>query len=169
MYLDFVRQMTKQLAQVNVWLDELAAYATARSFDPNVLLAFRLAPDQFDFRRQVQVACDMAMYAAARVTEKAPLAIEDKEATVEELRARVAKTVAYLEGFTAADFANVATKRVTNPRWNGEWMTGHDFFVEHATPNFFFHLTTVYALLRHAGVPVGKRHYLGKVSRRPAE
>lgn len=169
MYFDLLRQMKKQLVQVNVWFDELAAHATARSFDPNVMLTARLAPDQFDFRRQVQVACDMAKSCAARSTGKEAPAHADDEQTIDDLRTRVTSTVAWLETIRPEDFAGTAERKVSNPRWNGEWMTGHDFFVEHAMPNFFFHLTTVYALLRHAGVPVGKRHYLGKVSRRPAE
>lgn len=166
MYFDFVKQMQKQLGQIPVWFDELEAYATSRSFDPNVVLTARLSPDQFSLLRQIQVACDMAKFAALRLTGKEAPTHADDEKTLPELRARVASTIAYLDGFTAKDFEGAADRKVTNPRWEGEWMTGHDFFVEHATPNFFFHITHVYALLRHAGVPVGKRHYLGKVSRR---
>jgi hypothetical protein len=169
MYFDLLMQMKKQLGQINVWLDELTTYATSRSFDPNVLLTARLSPDQFAFVRQVQVTCDMAKYAASRVTGKEAPSHADDEKTIDELRARVTATVTYLETFKAEDFAGAATRKVTTPRWEGEWMTGHDFFLEHAQPNFFFHFTTVYALLRHAGVPVGKRHFLGKVTRHKPE
>lgn len=168
MYFDFVKQMRKQLAQIPVWFEELEAF-TSRTFEPDGVLTARLAPDQFPFLKQVQVTCDTAKLAAARITGKEAPAHADDEKTLADLRARIASTVAYLDTFTEKDFEGVADRKVTNPRWEGEWMTGHDFFVEHATPNFFFHLTHVYALLRHLGVPVGKRHYLGKVSRRKPE
>ena len=76
--------------------------------------------------------------------------------------------IAILDGLTAKDFEGAATRVVSQPRWKGEWMTGADYFVEHAIPNFYFHLTTTYALLRHNGVAIGKRDYLGVQSKRPA-
>ena len=95
-------------------------------------------------------------------------AAEIRELTVDDLRARVQSIVRYLEGFSAGDFAGAADKVVSQPRWKGEWMTGADYFIEHTIPNFFFHLTTAYAILRHNGVAVGKRDYLGVQSNRPA-
>jgi len=80
------------------------------------------------------------------------------------LHARVRATIAYLDGFTAKDFEKAATSVVTQPRWEGKTMTGEDYFMEHAVPNFFFHLTTAYAILRHNGVNIGKRDYLGALS-----
>jgi len=93
---------------------------------------------------------------------------EDNEKTLAELQARVRSTIALLDGLTAKDFEGAATRVVSQPRWKGEWMTGADYFVEHVVPNFYFHLTTTYALLRHNGVSVGKRDYLGVQSKRPA-
>ena len=140
--------------------------AKEKSFDPNLFLGFRLSPDQFAFARQVQTACDTAKLAASRLTGKEAPAQPDTEKTLEELRARVQSVIAYLDGFSAKDFAGAATVTVTQPRWEGKTMTGADYFLEHALPNFFFHLTHVYALLRHNGVSIGKRDFLGTLSQR---
>ena len=93
---------------------------------------------------------------------------EDNEKTIAELQARVRSIITLLDGFTPKDFEGAATRVVSQPRWKGEWMTGADYFIEHTIPNFFFHLTTAYAILRHNGVAVGKRDYLGVQNKRPA-
>jgi len=93
---------------------------------------------------------------------------EDNEKTLAELQARVRSIITLLDGLTPKDFEGAAKRVVSQPRWKGEWMTGADYFIEHTIPNFYFHLTTTYALLRHNGVPVGKRDYLGVQSKRPA-
>ena len=93
---------------------------------------------------------------------------EDTEKTLAELQARVRSTIALLDGLTPNDFDGAATRVVSQPRWKGEWMTGADYFIEHTVPNVNFHLTTAYAILRHNGVAVGKRDYLGAQSKRPA-
>ena len=86
----------------------------------------------------------------------------DTEQTLEELQQRVRATLSWLEGFKPADFAGAAAVKVSQPRWKGEWMTGADYLVQHALPNFYFHITTSYAILRHNGVSVGKRDFLGR-------
>ncbi|MFV8755287.1 DUF1993 domain-containing protein [Nannocystaceae bacterium ST9] len=164
MYDSMFRQMNKQLGQLDRWLETADAYAKQKPFDPNLLLGFRLAPDQFAFARQVQITCDTAKQAASRLTGKSAPVHADTEQTLDELRARVQSVAAWLAGFTAKDFEGAATATVTQPRWEGKTMTGADYFVEHAVPNFFFHLTTAYAILRHNGVPLGKRDYLGQLS-----
>ena len=164
MFYDIFRQMKKQLVQLDKWLEAAEANAKERSFDPNLFVAFRLAPDQFAFSRQLQVACDTAKLGASRLTGKPAPSNADTEATIEELRARVHATIAYLDGFSEADFAGAATITVTQPRWEGKTMTGADYFLEHVVPNFFFHLSTAYAILRHNGVAVGKRDYLGALT-----
>jgi uncharacterized protein len=168
MYYQTFRQMKKMLGQLDAWLATAEVNAKARSFDSSLFLGFRLAPDQFALARQVQVCCDTAKLGASRLTGKAAPSHADSEKTVEELRARVQATIAYLDGFTAEDFAGAATATVTQPRWEGKTMTGADYFLEHVMPNFFFHLTTVYALLRHNGVDIGKRDYLGALTQTPA-
>lgn len=164
MIFETLRQMQKQLGQLDRWLEAAEASAKARSFDPNLFLAFRLSPDQFGFARQVQVACDTAKLAASRLSGKEAPSFPDTEQSVGELRTRVQATLAYLAGFSAADFADAPTRTISQPRWEGKTMTGADYFLEHALPNFFFHLTTAYAILRHNGVPVGKRDFLGTLT-----
>ena len=164
MYYETIRQMKKQLGQIDKWLDAAVAAATEKSFDANLFLGFRLSPDQFAFARQIQITCDTAKLGASRLTGKAAPAQPDTEQTIDELRARVKGTIAYLDGFSAKDFESAATATVTQPRWEGKTMTGADYFLEHVLPNFYFHLTTSYAILRHNGVAVGKRDYLGALT-----
>src|SRR5580658_3511063 len=166
MYYETICQMKKMLGQLEKWLDAAQAFATTKSFDANLFLGFRLAPDQFAFARQLQIACDTAKLAASRLTGKEAPTHPDSEQTIDELRVRVRAVIAYLDGFSAKDFQGAATRRVTQPRWEGKFMTGADYFLEHAIPNFFFHLTHVYAILRHNGVSVGKSDYLGTLSLR---
>ena len=166
MYLQIIAQMKKQLGQVETWLDKAAAFAAEKKFEPDLFLGFRLAPDQFSFVRQVQAACDTAKLGTARLTGQEAPKHADTEATLDELRARLRSVMEYLGGFTAKDLEGAAERVITTPRWEGKVMSGADYFVEHAVPNFFFHLTTAYAILRHNGVGVGKRDYLGKVSLR---
>ncbi len=166
MYFQIIAQMKKQLAQLDKWLEATIANAELRKFDPNVLLTARLSPDQFAFARQVQITCDTAKLGASRVTGKDAPSHADTEATIAELRARVQSVISYLDGFAEKDFESVATRVVTQPRWEGKTMTGHDYFLEHVVPNFYFHLTTAYALLRHNGVPVGKRDFLGALTQK---
>lgn len=164
MYYESFGQMKKMLGQLDTWLEKAAAHAQAKSFDPDVFVTLRLASDQFAFARQIQLTCDTAKLAASRLTGKDAPAQADTEKTLDELRARVRATIAYLDGFSEEDFAAASTRSVTQPRWEGKTMSGADYFRQHAQPNFFFHLTHVYALLRHNGVSVGKRDYLGPLT-----
>ena len=166
MYHETFGQLKKQLRQLDQWIGTAAAFAETKKFEPNSILGFRLAPDQFAFARQVQVACDTAKLAASRLTGKDAPSHPDTEQTLEELSARVRSVRAYLEGLSASDFAEAATRVITQPRWEGKVMTGADYFLEHAQPNFFFHTVHAYAILRHIGVPLGKRDYLGAVTLR---
>jgi hypothetical protein len=168
MYFEAFGQMKKMLGQLDKWLDAATARAKEKSFDANVFLELRLSPDQFAFARQVQVACDTAKAAASRLGGKEAPAHPDTEKTIDELHARVKSVIAYLEGFTAKDFEGAATRVITQPRWEGKTMTGADYFREHAQPNFFFHTTLVYEILRHNGVSLGKRDYLGTLTQKAA-
>jgi uncharacterized protein len=166
MYFQTIRQMRKMLGQMDKWLDAAAAFAETRKFNPTVYLSLRLAPDQFPFSTQVQTACDTAKLVAARLSGKVAPSHPDTEQTLDELHARVRSVIAYLDGFTAPEFEGAATRVITQPRWEGKIMSGADYFLEHGLPNFFFHLTHAYAILRHAGVSLGKRDYLGPLSQR---
>lgn len=160
----FVLEMKKLLRNLDACIDKAVAFAAAKNFDPNVLLQARLAPDMFPFVRQVQSACDFAKFAAARVAGREPPKHPDTEQTIDELKQRIASVVGYLDSFSAADFEGAEDRTVSLPHWQGKSMTAFDYFVEHAQPNFFFHYTTAYALLRHNGVDVGKRDYLGQMT-----
>src|SRR5262245_18717876 len=110
MFYQALGQMKKQLGQIDKWLDLAVAHAKAKSFDPNLYVGFRLAPDQFAFVRQVQSACDTAKFAAARLTGKDAPAHADTEQTIDELKARIAAVIGYLDGFTANDFEGAAAR-----------------------------------------------------------
>ena len=159
-------QMKKMLGQLEKWLDAAEAHAKAKAFDPNVLIESRLAPDQFAFVKQVQAACDTAKLSTGRLTAKSAPEHPDTEKTLSELRARIRSVIGFLDGISEPDYAGAATRVITTPRWEGKVMSGADYFMEHAVPNFFFHVTHAYAILRHNGVTVGKRDYLGAQTRR---
>ncbi|HTJ42169.1 MAG TPA: DUF1993 domain-containing protein [Kofleriaceae bacterium] len=159
-----VAEMKKLLGSLDACLDKAVAHAQAKKFDADTLLQARLAPDMLPLVRQIQFACDQAKYAAARGAGKDVPSHPDEEKTIAECKARIAKVVTYLETFTGADFADIETRTVSLPRWEGKSMRAIDYVIEHAMPNFFFHVTTAYALLRHNGVDIGKRDFLGKLS-----
>jgi len=164
MYETLLAQMKKQLRQLDSWLIAAAGHATAKGFDSSVFLTQRLAPDQFAFARQVQVTCDTAKLAASRLSGKEAPKHADTEQTLDELRARIASVLDWLDGITSDDLAGAGTRVVTQPRWEGKTMTGANYFVQHAVPNFYFHLSHAYAILRHNGVSIGKRDYLGPLT-----
>lgn len=158
-----VPQFSKMLRNLLAILDEAAAYAQTKNFEFEVLLHSRLAPDQFNLTRQIQIACDSAKMAAARLAGKADDAPShaDTETTLPELKARIESVIGYLNSFSKADFADAAERSITQPRWKGKTLTGAEFLIEHALPNLYFHVTTAYSILRHNGVPIGKKNYLG--------
>ncbi len=168
MYAAAITQFTKMLENLDRWVDKATQHATAKKFDPAVFVTARIAPDQYNFTRQVQAACDAAKFAAARLSGKEPPKHPDTETTVEELRARIASTVAYLKGFGPADFEG-ANARIVPLSWMpGKGLAGADYLVELASPNFYFHVTTAYAILRHNGVDLGKVDYIGSINLRDA-
>ena len=156
-------QMSKMLQNLQHILDKAAAFADSKKVDMAVLLNARLAPDQFNLTRQVQIACDTAKLGAARLSNKVDSAPKhaDDETTLAELKQRISDTQAYLATFSDADFANAATQHISQPRWEGKYVTGEEFLMQHVLPNIYFHITTAYAILRHNGVDVGKKDYLG--------
>jgi hypothetical protein len=163
-----IRQMDKMLGQLDSWLVKATEYAQKKPFDPDTLLAFRLAPDQYPFVRQVQLSCDHAKFAPARLTGKEAPKHPDDEQTIDGLRGRIRSVRSWLETFRAADFEGTEERLVTLPRWEGKGLTGADYLLEYAMPNFFFHVTHTYAILRHNGVDLGKKDYVGPLSLRAA-
>jgi hypothetical protein len=164
MYYDIaVSQSTKILRNLKHVLQKGAAHAEAKKFEMDVLLNSRLAPDQFSLLRQVQIATDTAKLGAQRLSGKEAPKHEDQEKTLAELFKRIDEVVSYLSTLTAKDFSGAAEKHITQPRWEGKWLTGEDFMVQHMIPNLFFHVTTAYSILRHNGVDIGKKDYLGEM------
>jgi hypothetical protein len=163
---DAIRLFTKTLENLEKWMDKAAEHAKARSFEVDTLAQARLAPDQHPFAQQVQLGCDQAKYAAAYLGGKPAPSHPDTEQTFAELRERIRKCTSFLATFQASDFAGAEERKVA-PAWlQGRWLRGHDYLVEVAVPNFFFHATTAYAILRHNGVNLGKMDYIGSLPTR---
>ncbi len=154
-------QFIKMLNNLNLLIEKAEQHAMAKKFEIDILLQSRLAPDQFNFIRQIQIACDTAKLAAHRLTGKEVPTHADTENTVNELKERIHSTTAYLKTFTAKDFAESDSKHISQPRWEGKYLTGAEFVQHHVIPNLYFHITTAYAILRHNGVDIGKKDYLG--------
>jgi uncharacterized protein len=146
-------------------LDKAKAYETAKKIDPAVLPNFRLAPDMFALARQVQIATDNAKRGVARLTDSEAPAFEDNETTLDQLKARIEKTVAYLESVDRKKIDASADREITFPLGptNKGHMKGDDYLNHFVLPNFYFHLTTAYAILRHCGVEIGKQDFLGAI------
>lgn len=158
-----VVQFTKMLKNLSAILDKGTQYAEAKKFDVDVLMNSRLAPDQFNLIRQIQIACDTAKLGASRLTGKEAPVHEDKEKTLPELKARIDDVITYLGTFKPEDFNGAMERKVSQPRWEGKYLTGHDYVIHHMLPNLYFHITTAYSILRHNGVDVGKKDYLGEL------
>lgn len=158
-------QFIKVLGNVDKWFDKAEAYAKSKNFDPAVLLSSRLAPDQFNLTKQVQIATDSPKLGLARLTGKQAPSFADDETTLEQLRARLKKTIAFLETLTPADFEGAGSRVVTLQ--NGKKALGQDHLVEHVIPTFYFHVMTTYSILRHNGVDLGKKDYLGELKLQP--
>jgi hypothetical protein len=158
-----VTQNSKMLHNLSQILTKAEAFASTKKVEMDVLLNSRLAPDMFPLGRQIQIACDTAKLGAARVAGKEAPKHEDNEKTLPEFKARIESVIGYLNSFKKDDFKNAMETKVTQPRWEGKWMTGHEFTVQHVLPNMGFHVTTAYAILRHNGVEVGKKDYLGEM------
>jgi hypothetical protein len=154
----FVRMLNNLLG----WLDKAQAHAEARKFDAANYLGLRLAPDMLPFTRQIQIACDTAKGCAARLAGVEVPKWEDNEASFDDLRARVRRTLDYVQSFGAAQHDGSEAKEIVLQMRSGEVRFEGEQYLKHfVLPNFFFHLTTAYALLRHAGVEIGKKDYLG--------
>src|SRR5262249_25239949 len=148
------------------WMDKAEEHAKARSFEVDVLAHARLAPDQYDFVRQVQSACDQAKYAAAYLGGKPAPSHPDTEESFGELRERIRKCTGFVATVPEKDYAGAEQRKVA-PQWlGGRWLTGNDYLVNVAVPNFFFHVTMAYAILRHNGVSLGKMDFIGALPTR---
>ena len=166
MYTASIPVFTRLLTQLDVLLDKAMAFADERKIDPNALLLARLSPDMFTLIRQVQIATDMIKGTCGRLAAVELPKFEDTEASFADLKARIAKTRDFLGTLTAAQFEGAETRQISlkvGPPTNQQTLefVGQDYLMAWGTPNVYFHYSMVYALLRHNGVMVGKRDYLG--------
>lgn len=164
MYAMSVPIFVKSLGNLSAILDKGEAFATAKKFDPAVLVNMRLAPDMFPLAAQVRIACDFAKGATARMAGEEPPKWEDSETTFADLRARIARTIEFVQGFDPSRFDDAADRAITVlMRGEPVHYIGLPYLAHVVLPNFFFHMTTAYDILRHAGVELGKRDFIGKV------
>ena len=159
----------RMLGNLMTWLDKAEAHAAARKFDTAVYLGARLAPDMLPFTNQIQIACDAVKFGVARLSGAEAPKFADDEASFADLRARVRKTIDFIESVPAAQIDGTETKDVVVPRRDGSMtLKGETYLKTFVLPNFFFHVTTTYALLRHYGVELGKADFLGPMQPKPA-
>ena len=162
MYQASVPRFVNILGNLSNILDKAQAHVDAKKLDPVTLTSYRLYPDMLPMTSQVQIACDTAKGVVARLAGVAIPVFEDNEKTLSELKARVAKTIAFIQTMTPGQIDGTEDKEIVIKRGDKETRyKGMQFLLGHATPNFYFHVTTAYDILRHNGVEIGKRDYLG--------
>jgi hypothetical protein len=152
------------LNAINAVLDKAAAHAAAKKIDMSVLLAWRLAPDMFPLTRQIQIITDQAKNGSARLAGIDPPKFEDTETTLDQLKERIAKTLAFLKTLDKGAIDASSEREITFPlgAHKGQ-MTGADYLKHFVLPNFYFHMTTAYGLMRSCGVDIGKRDFMGGI------
>jgi hypothetical protein len=164
MYQASVPIFLQMLNSLSAILDKAEAFAAERKIEPAVLLGFRLAPDMFPLARQVQIATDMAKGCCARLAGVEIPKYADDETTFADLKGRIARTIAFVQSFEPGAIDGSEERAIALTAGSRELrFTGQDYLVSFVLPNFYFHVTTAYAILRHCGLPIGKRDYLGAV------
>jgi uncharacterized protein len=163
MYYQVITQCARSVKNLEAWLDKAEQHAAAKKFDIVVLLNGRLAPDQKPLIYQVQSACDYVKGAAAWLSGQTPPKHPDTEQTIDELRTRIQRTLAFVESVKEAEYAGASERKVSFSWAPGKIMSGRDYLIQMVIPNTYFHLTTAYSILRHNGVDVGKMDFLGRI------
>jgi uncharacterized protein len=163
-YYRAIGQCTQSLKNLETCLDKAENYSAVKKLSVDVLLSGRLAPDMGALIYQVQSACDYVKGAAAWLSGQVPPVHEDNETTIDEVRARIRRTVAYVESLTESQYAKAANRRVKLSWAPGKTIGGEDYLLQVAIPNVYFHIVTAYAILRHNGVDVGKMDFLGPMN-----
>ncbi|MGR9087821.1 MAG: DUF1993 domain-containing protein [Gammaproteobacteria bacterium] len=162
MYQASVPVFVRMLDNLSIILEKAVQYADEKKIDPSVLIDARLAPDMYPLSRQVQIATDMAKGCAARLAGLDVPVYEDNESTFPELQARIAKTVAFVQSVSASQIDGSEDRTVTLKLRNQEVsFKGQPYLLHFVLPNFYFHITTAYAILRHNGLSIGKRDFVG--------
>jgi hypothetical protein len=169
MYFQAINQLTRNLKALEGWLDKAAQSAAAKKFDIDVLLNGRLAPDMKPLVYQVQSACDYIKGGAAWLSGQKPPRHEDSEKTIDEVRARIRKTVVFVESVGEAQYVGAGDRKVhLSFAPEGKVLSGDDYLLQMVVPNAYFHLAMAYAVLRFNGVDVGKMDFLGSINWRSA-
>jgi hypothetical protein len=168
MYHQAISQCVRNLEAVGIWLEKAEHHAAIKSFDAGVLLGSRLAPDMTPLAYQVQSACDYVKAGAGWLSGRTPPRHEDTERTLDELRARIRKTLAFARAIPERDYAAAAERRIAWPAAPGQVIGGEGYLLQIVIPNLYFHLAMAYAILRHNGVDVGKMDFLGPLDFEPA-
>jgi uncharacterized protein len=159
--------LERMLRNLSSILDKAAAHASARKIDPAVLLAMRLSPDMFPLLRQVQTATDFGKAIASRLAGREPPKWDDTEKTFDDLKLRIDRTLKLLSAVNSQDLEAAEAREVTvSPGGRQLTFNGADYLFQFSLPNFYFHVTMAYAILRHAGVELGKRDFIGDLSAR---
>ena len=164
MYYLAIAQCTQAVKNVEAWLNKTEEHAAARNFDVGVLMTGRLAPDMKPLIYQVQSACDYVKAAAAWLSGQTPPKHEDNEQTLEELHARVRKTVDFVESVRKAQYEGAEGRKVSLSWVPGKVIGGEDYLLQITIPNVYFHIAMTYAVLRNGGVDVGKMDFLGPMN-----
>jgi len=164
MYSASVPVFVRLLGNLSAWLDKAAAHAEAKKFDQSVYITSRLAPDMLPFPNQIQIACDGVKFGVARLSGVEAPKFEDNETTLAQLKERIAKTLAFVQSVDADKIVGTEEKDINVPRRAGVLvMKGERYLHQFVMPNFYFHVTTAYSLLRHNGVELGKADFLGSL------
>src|SRR5712675_1751572 len=162
-YYDIVAQCIQSLKNLEVCIDEAEKHAAAKKFDVGILMAGRLAPDMQPFTYQITSACNYLKAAAAWLSGQTPPKHEDNEQTIDEVRTRIRKTVAFAESVKEAEYAGAAERRVSLSWAPGKVLGGEDYLLQMTIPNVYFHIVMAFAILRHNGVDIGKMDFLGPI------
>lgn len=158
-----IPQFIKMLRNLKAILGKTGQFAETKKIDMEVLFKSRLAPDQFHLMRQLQIACDTAKLGISRLSGKDAPVHEDNEKTLSDINSRIDQVIGYLNSFSPSDLTGSEQKKIYHPRWEGKCLLGEEFVLQYMLPNFYFHITTAYAILRHNGIDIGKKDYLGEM------
>jgi hypothetical protein len=169
MHLVLIKQLSSSLSALRHLLHKGQEHADKHHIEHATLLNAQLAPDMFPLTRQVQIAADNAKFAADRLADREAPSYPDDEQTFAQLDTRLANTIAFLDTFGEADFAEASSRKVPMQAVKGFYLSGDDYLVQFILPNFYFHVTTAYDILRHQGVQIGKRDLFHSMNLKPLE
>ena len=154
---------SRRLEALSAILDKAAAYASQRKIDPAVLIQARLYPDMLPLARQVQIACGHAVRGSARLSGAEPTSLEERAASFDDLKALISKTLALIKTVDAKKMEGMEDRDITFPAGDRKiTLKGADYLLHFSMPNFYFHVTTAYDILRHSGLEIGKDDFMGE-------